>query len=913
MTKNHNIQVFSTADLLNLSLSIGQTKDLENNIKQFTTCLRDLLDFEFCEVWYKDLLDIQNIKRIYKSGKDIIQEVQLDPNNSIVDFSINNFFTIIPISERPNETRCNYSHLGKGKIYAFEIAKNSILFAYDSKECLDFKQEHLLSLKPLFQRFSISLDLSYAYEKTNKNTPKQKLEVSRLQDNKERIAKLFDMSPIPILIRSTNNLHFKLVNKKFTEVFGYGLEDLDQLTRKDLVYKEDSKEIKLKMERLLSGEISSFRIEKQYIRKDGTKFWGAATRSLVQFGEETWLIGFIEDITARKKAISELIESRAKVRAIFDSTIDKIIAIDTNFRLIDYNKTAETFFKQYYGNQTFKLGDQFIPKNAINGKKWVYYYKKALLGHSFIITNNYNLNKEEKVDLINILPIKDENQTVIGIALYGKDITELHNTQLALLKNEAQLKEAQRMAKIGNWEYDLVSKKMKWSEGTYRIFELPKDTAPPSFENYKKLIHPNDLAKHLETFENILANGMPYELENRKYTASGKLIYTFAKGEALIENGKVKKVFGTIQDITAQKNVEFKLIESNKKYQDLFNNMYDALLVLDNEGKFIQANKAAERLLEYSMKELKTLKIKSLVHPDGKEKFERYFKKLLTEGFYSNYEGKIITKTGKVKYLRVNSNAIIENGKMIGSRDIARDITAIKEAEEKREQLYSELELANNELKDFAYIVSHDLKAPLRAISSLSNWIAEDYKNLFDEEGKKHLALLIGRSNRMQNFIEGILQYSRLGRIRLEKEPVSIKNIIKNVIESLDLPKRFKIILAPDIPSIVCEEIRIHQVFQNLISNAIKYHDKPEGIVKINYEDDENFHRFIVEDNGPGIEEKHFEKIFKIFQTLQSRDELESTGIGLTIVKRIVELHGGSIKVSAQIGQGTSFSFTILK
>ena len=732
-------------------------------------------------------------------------------------------------------------------------------------------------------------------------------------ENEERLAKLFDMSPIPILIRSINSLQFRLVNKKFTELFGYNVDDLNKLTRGDLVYKENTKEIKEKMEKLLSGEISDFKIEKQYIRKDGSIFWGTATRSLVQFGEETWLIGFIEDITARKRAIAELEESKAKVRAIFDSTTDKIIAIDRNFHLIDFNKSGENFLAQFYGNKTLQIGDVFIPREPEIRKEWAEYYKKALQGESFTITRKYKINEEDKVDLVNIFPIKDHNQNVIGITLYGKDITELNNTQLALQKSESQLKEAQRIAKIGNWQYDPVAKKLEWSEGTYKIFEIPSTSPAPNFEAYKKLVHPEDLPGHLQTVQDIVSYGGSYELENRKITATGKLIYTFSKGEALVENGKVVKVFGTIQDISAQKKVELELIESNKKYQDLFNNMYDALLVTDEQGYFIETNKAAQRLLEYSHEELKKIQILNIVHPDDIDKSKTYLQKLKEEGYYSNYNGRIITKSGKVKYLQVNSNAIIEGGKMVGSRDIARDITEIKEAEIKREQLYAQLEIANKELKDFAYIVSHDLKAPLRAIGSLSSWIAEDYKDLFDEEGKKHLELLVGRSNRMQNFIEGILQYSRLGRIKLEKEPISIKTVIDNVIESLDIPKFFKIEIAQDIPSIVCEKIRIHQVFQNLISNAIKYNDKAKGSIKIEYQEFEQFHQFCVEDNGPGIDEKHFDKIFKIFQTLQSRDELESTGIGLTIVKRIVELHGGTVSVRSTFGKGSKFSFTILK
>ena len=177
---------------------------------------------------------------------------------------------------------------------------------------------------------------------------------------------------------------------------------------------------------------------------------------------------------------------------------------------------------------------------------------------------------------------------------------------------------------------------------------------------------------------------------------------------------------------------------------------------------------------------------------------------------------------------------------------------------------------------------------------------------------KKHLNLLNSRVHRMHNFIDGILEYSRLGRSKKSKESVNINELIENVIDSLD-PKNNEIIVKTTLPTIKCERLRIYQVFQNLISNSIKYNDKEKGRIIINYEELPHVHQFSIEDNGPGIDEKYHEKIFQIFQTLQIRDHFESTGIGLTIVKRIVELNGGTINVKSKVGKGTTFEFTLSK
>ncbi len=226
------------------------------------------------------------------------------------------------------------------------------------------------------------------------------------------------------------------------------------------------------------------------------------------------------------------------------------------------------------------------------------------------------------------------------------------------------------------------------------------------------------------------------------------------------------------------------------------------------------------------------------------------------------------------------------------------------------EQSTIKLEAANNDLKDFAYVVSHDLKAPLRAISQLSYWVYNDYKDVLDDEGKEQLLLITSRVKRMDALIKGILEYSRIGRIKTEKTWINTNEIVNETIESLLLPKNISVIFENNLPNINGDDTRVSQVFQNLIGNAIKFMDKPKGEIKIAVSDENKFWKFSIQDNGPGIEEKYYEKIFKIFQTLQSRDTLESTGIGLTLVKKIIHSNGGEIWVESIFGKETTFYFT---
>ncbi len=253
---------------------------------------------------------------------------------------------------------------------------------------------------------------------------------------------------------------------------------------------------------------------------------------------------------------------------------------------------------------------------------------------------------------------------------------------------------------------------------------------------------------------------------------------------------------------------------------------------------------------------------------------------------------------------------------------IFRDITDRKRREAERAmeerlrlQLLDELERSNNELKDFAYIVSHDLKAPLRAITSLAEWLAADYSDKLDEDGREQLELLKNRTRRMHNLIEGILTYSRIGRSKEEKEEVDLNTLVSKVIALIDPPENIAIEVVGELPTIPFERTRMEQIFQNLLGNAAMYMDKPEGRITISCtdDDDDSNWRFSVADNGPGIDEKYYKKIFQIFQTLKPRDEVESTGVGLTIVRKIVRMHGGEITVESKLGEGSTFHFTIPK
>jgi len=366
------------------------------------------------------------------------------------------------------------------------------------------------------------------------------------------------------------------------------------------------------------------------------------------------------------------------------------------------------------------------------------------------------------------------------------------------------------------------------------------------------------------------------------------------------------------QEITERKNAEDQLRRAEEKYRTQFEGALDAIIVADAEtGIIIDCNPAATRLVDREKSEL-IGKSHTILHPSERVKgeFSDTFSLHITEKRGQTLETQVITKTGKLRDVAIKATLLEFRGRKI-LQGIFRDITENKKAELRQVHLLEQLEKTNQELKDFAYIVSHDLKAPLRGIKTISEWITADYSDKLDEAGKEQLKLLASRVDRMHNLIDGILQYSRAGRVDEEKTVVDLNKTIIDIIDLIAPPENIKITVENELPTIECEKTRISQVLQNLLTNAIKYMDKPKGLIKIGCVEENGFWKFNVTDNGPGIEEKHFEKIFQLFQTLTPRDEFESTGIGLSIIKKIVEMYGGKIWVTSKVGDGCTFFFTL--
>jgi signal transduction histidine kinase len=252
-------------------------------------------------------------------------------------------------------------------------------------------------------------------------------------------------------------------------------------------------------------------------------------------------------------------------------------------------------------------------------------------------------------------------------------------------------------------------------------------------------------------------------------------------------------------------------------------------------------------------------------------------------------------------------------GIVVFAVDVTLQVESRKEAERKAEELArlsAELARSNQDLDQFAYVASHDLKAPLRGIANLTEWIEEDLGDKVTGESREHMELLKGRVHRMEALIDGILTYSRAGRVHEKPTDVDVDALLAECIELLDPPVETQIVIGPGMPVLRTERVPLQQVFMNLIGNAIKYNRRAGARVEVSVEAADDEFRFSVADNGPGIEPRYRERIWQIFQTLAPRDQVEGTGIGLSVVRKIVESRGGRTWLDSEVGRGTTFHFS---
>ncbi|PWG06782.1 sensor histidine kinase [Polaribacter aquimarinus] len=381
--------------------------------------------------------------------------------------------------------------------------------------------------------------------------------------------------------------------------------------------------------------------------------------------------------------------------------------------------------------------------------------------------------------------------------------------------------------------------------------------------------------------------------------------------EKILEEKSLELYNTSVELQSVNKKLENLLNEKTTQLQGVFENINDAYVVIDLSGNVLKMNDIAENLFEYDI-DKEPLNVVNLIYPDDYTYAMTSYKELKEEGHFSDYTARIVTKNKNVKWVQINASIIYdEHKKPLGAQGVARNVTHIKALEKQKEIILKELKNSNKELQEYAHIVSHDLKSPLRSISALVSWIKSDNEGKLDEMTLQNFNLIDTTLETMEKLISDILEYSSAGADTHKEEDINLNSVLENLKKVLFIPDNFCINVLNTLPTVKGDVTKFQQLFQNFISNAIKFCDKEKGFVEIDCLEKPTFYQFSIRDNGIGIEEKYHTKIFQVFHSLNKRED--SSGIGLSIIKKIIDLYEGDIWLESQVNEGTTFYFTIKK
>ena len=519
----------------------------------------------------------------------------------------------------------------------------------------------------------------------------------------------------------------------------------------------------------------------------------------------------------------------------------------------------------------------------------------------------------------------DDDGKALRMAGTVIDITERKKAQQALESSELRYSTLAQISPVGIYRCDIKANLLyvnqRWREITGYSFDRVIN------QGWRAIVHPEDKTRVEAEVQRTLEQAIPFECEFRFQRADNSVAWVLAQSvPEMNADGVLIGQVGTITDITYQKQSEKALRESEERFRSTFEQAAVGIAHADKNGKFIRVNQKLCDILGYTRSELLQRTFLQVTYADDLGSDLKQVRNLLS-GKIQNFsmEKRYICKDGSVIWVEMTVSFVRQtNGEPDYFLSVIKDISQRKQAQtqlklraQEQEELNilltettSQLRKRNSELDQFAYVASHDLKAPLRAIANLSQWLEDDLSDILEPENLRHLELLRQRVYRMEALINGLLQYSRIGRVDNAEEKVDVNRLLTEIFDRLAPPENFSIEVKTPMPSLTTKGMMLRQVFTNLIDNAITHHNGSQGRIEVCVKDKGEYYEFAVSDNGGGISPQYHDKIFVIFQTLQARDKKEGTGVGLSIVKKILETEGATITVDSDIDKGATFRFT---
>ena len=670
--------------------------------------------------------------------------------------------------------------------------------------------------------------------------------ISQLQNNvrqaERRFQGIFDQAAVGMALVSLDGQWLQ-VNQKLCNILGYTRLEFRCMAFQDITHPDDLDADLAYVQQILAGEIETYAIDKRYFRKDGSLVWAHLTVSLARDKNEDaqYFISVVEDITERKRLEEALYEQQEATRQMAER------AEAERQRLYELFAQAPAFICLLKGPQhVFEFANEHYRRLVGNRGLWqktarealpefdpnffelldtVYTTGKPYIGKEVVIPFE---GKDGYFDFV-YQPTHGVLGKIDGILVHAVDVTEKVHARENIKRSEQRLQLAQRVGRIGTFEWNIPSNKIVWTSELETLYGLPAGGFEGRYESWVQRVHPDDIAAVTENLQRAATEGSAYLTEFRVIWPDGSTHWLRGIGDIISydEHGHPQDMVGINIDITERKQTEQQLVHMTQELQEF-------------------ADELEERV---------------------------------------NQRTEALNQTNK------------------------------------------ELQRSNQELQEFAYVASHDLQEPLRKIQSFGNLLEEDHGAELGS-GKMYLDRMRQAAARMQVLINDLLTFSRITTKALPFSTIDLNQIAQEVVDDLEvqIQNTQGTIEIGQLPTIQADPVQMRQMLQNLIGNGLKFHrrDVPpvisvsaELLPETDQEEEQEanpepaFCQLTIKDNGIGFDEKYLDRIFIVFQRLHGKGQYEGTGIGLAVVRKIVERHEGTISASSTVGEGSTFVVTL--
>ncbi len=730
---------------------------------------------------------------------------------------------------------------------------------------------------------------------------------SALRESEVKYRTLVENSP-GIMYRFSEKAGGFFISPRVEEVLGYTADYLmaHPFTWYQSIHPEDREEVDRALSEVKQGA-AAFDIEYRIRDKKGRWHW-FRDRSIGIIDTEGGVIieGLAADITDRKTAEQDLKASEAKFRTLFHGAAIPLCYVDSHGAMVDINAKFTQVFG-YTATDIPTLEDWWTaayPDPAYRKKviaAWEASVEAAEADHTDIQPGEYQ--------------VTCKNGEVRDVIISG---TAFDGQFLATFIDLTDLKQAEE--RFENF-FNLVSDMLCIADinGRFRrVNPAARDILGYSVNEllekpFLEFVHPEDREKTLQVIQDHLEQGRDViNFQNRYICKNGSVKWLEWTAHPDLDRGVS---FSVARDCTERMNMENALKESELWMRNIFNSLQEAVLVVSPRRDLINLNRAARDIFGYTAEELYD-RPTDILHVDQAHfsEFGRRIQAAFDKGIPAEFEFLAKRKNGEVFPTEHTVTQLKdEGGAVLGIVSVVRDISERKKSEKEMQEMVAELERSNTELQQFAYVASHDLQEPLRAIAGFLQLLQARCGDRLDEKGHHYIDRSVGAAQRMQNLINDILKLSRVNTGGQQFVMTDLNAVLNRTLDDMKptIRNTGAQITSAKLPEAPVDAHQIQSVFQNLIHNALKYIEDRPPVVEIGCEESDDVFCISVKDNGIGIDPKFHDRIFLVFQRLHTRKEYPGTGLGLALCKKILERHGGKIWVDSEPEKGSVFYFTL--